>query len=87
LAKEAQDSAQFLRTITGLSQGFAAGKVYGRTMQLNPYIDYRDEAWSRGDTNKPVEEALRESPYDDHDRSRLAGSPFFAALEKEFPQS
>jgi len=86
LAKEAQDSAQFLRTITRLSQGFATGKVYGRTMQLNPYIDYRDEAWSRGDTNKPVEEALREHPYDEHDRSLLTRSPFFAALEKEFTQ-
>jgi hypothetical protein len=86
LAKEAQDSAQFLKTITGLSQSFATGRVYGRTMQLNPYIDYRDEAWSRGDTNKPVQEALRDSPYNERDRARLAGSPFFSALEKVFLQ-
>jgi hypothetical protein len=54
---------------------------------LNPYIDYRDEAWSRGDTNKPVQEALRESPYDESDRARLTSSPFFSALEKEFPKA
>lgn len=87
MAKEAQDSAQFLKTIGGISQGFKPGKVYGRTMQLTPYIDYRDEAWSRGDTSKPVEEALRESPYDKYDQARLTGSPFFSELERAFYSS
>jgi hypothetical protein len=84
VAKEARESASFLKEISAVSQSFAPGKVYGRTMQLSPYIDYREEAWGRGDTSKPVEQALSERPFDVDDQARLAQSPFFSELERAF---
>lgn len=87
VAKEARDSAIFLREISVASQGFEPGKVYGRTMQLSPYIDYREEAWGRGDTSKSVEEALSERPFDADDLARLVRSPFFSELERAFRPS
>lgn len=43
VAKEVQESASFLKEISAVSQSYAPGKVYGRTIQLSPYIDFREE--------------------------------------------
>jgi hypothetical protein len=82
--EEAVESAHFLKELSDITQAFTPGTVYGRTLQLTPYIDYRDEGWARGNTHKPVQEALNEEPFDQYDQGRLARSPFFSHLEKEF---
>lgn len=77
VAKEAHESASFLKEISAVSQDSALGKVYGRSMQLSPYIDYREEVWGSGDASKLVEEALSEKSFDADDQARLARTPYF----------
>lgn len=84
LEYEAHQAAEFLKEVSAVLQDVAPGKVHGRSLQLTPYIDYRNELWQRGDTSKPVQEAWDERPLSEFERSELEISPFFATLKKHF---
>jgi hypothetical protein len=89
-AKEVQDAAKFMKEIDDVMQEFAPGKVYGRTIQMTPRIDFRHEGlMHRGDTRVPVQELLANEPWPEEGLTRVRkSSPFFCALEKEFkPQA